>query len=97
MIRIIAKGTTQLTGPDALVEQPPAEEIQRRIEETPFRSEFSRLIAREDCRMGLIESRVQLDFHCADLGFFARFPDYAKAHGVRMENIVHPRSSYIRR
>lgn len=96
-MKLLKEGTLRLSGPEHLLETPTREEIEARIAGTKWRTDFARIGALEYLRMGLFETRVQLEYACAEVFLGESFPSWAAKVGVRTEVIVRSRSSRGRR
>lgn len=59
----VAGGTLTFTGPAELLVRPMDEEVRARIATAPV-SDFDRLHAKDQHRLGLIETRIQLEYLC---------------------------------
>lgn len=91
MMRDVAKGTLTLTGPEELLQTPSDAEIRERIAATPWRTDFYRVGADSDHRMGLIETRFQLEYICSQPGISGNIVSYGIAHGVAVRANPRPR------
>lgn len=91
--QVIRLGTLRLVGPAELLAQPTDAEIADRFAATTWRIAFNEAGARSDHRLGLIETRVQLDYICAQVWMRQSFPSYASEHGLGVEAFVKPGSS----
>lgn len=80
-----------------MLETPSATEIQERIEATPWRTGFDRIGALEDHRLGLLETRAQLEYRCAQVWMSESFPSWARRLGIVTETIVISRGLRARR
>ena len=81
-VRDVAKGSLTFTGPADLLETPSNEEILGRIAATPWRTDFDRVGIEDFHRMGLIETRFQLNYHCSQPGILRDIVSYGHANGV---------------
>ena len=89
-IRTVAKGTLTLSGPAELLETPSDPEIRERIGATAWRADFYRLGAESDHRLGLIETRFQLNYVCSQPGISGNIISYGIANRVAVR--ANPRS-----
>jgi hypothetical protein len=90
-MRTLKSGGLRLHGPADLLETPTDEEIRARIAETPWHTGFARKAAQEDHRLGLIETRAQLEWLCAEVWMAQSFPSWASGRGIRVDTIVRSR------
>ena len=91
LVRNAARGALTITGPAHLLETPSDSEIRTRIAATPWRSDFDRLGAESDHRLGLIETRFQLDYACSQPGISGNIISFGLAHGVTVRANPRPR------
>jgi hypothetical protein len=89
-VRHTAQGTLTLTGPADLLDTPTDAEIRDRIAATSWRTAFDRLGAESDHRLGLIETRFQLNYVCSQPGISGNIISYGIANGVAVR--ANPRS-----
>jgi hypothetical protein len=91
LVRHTALGTLTLTGPAHLLETPSDAEIRARIAATPWRTEFDKVGAESDHRLGLIETRFQLDYTCSQPGISGNIISFGLALGVTVRANPRPR------
>lgn len=89
--RLLRSGSLRLMGPEELLETPASAEIEAAIAAAPWRTGFARMGALEDSRLGLIETRIQLEYLCAEAFLSDAFPSWARRRGVTTETIVRAR------
>lgn len=80
----VAGGTLTFAGPAELLERPSDTEIAGRIDSAPV-SDFDRDHARGQHKLGLIETRLQLEYLCTG----GNLHSFCHARGVQM--VAHPR------
>jgi hypothetical protein len=85
----VAGGTLTFTGPAELLERPADDEISRRIAESS-RSTFDRHHAESQRKLGLIETRVQLEYLCTG----GNLHTFCRDRGIQVT--AHPRPRGLR-
>jgi hypothetical protein len=87
----VAAGTLTFVGPAGLLERPSDEEIRRRIA-TAAVPEFDRGRAGGQHKLGLIETRLQLEFLCAG----GNLHSFCQQRGVLVSANPRPRGRRLR-
>jgi hypothetical protein len=86
----VAAGTMTFVGPEHLLERPSQEEIGRRITENAWCSQFARHHVEWQFRLGYIETRLQLEYLCSEVG--SDLSSYCYKNAVRMTANPLPRT-----